>query len=743
MRPVTTPSFLPLGGEGPLAPAEFHFVCDDGPPVAWHVRSFELAEALSEPYALTVELLADDLAADTDPLLGARCTLRLSRGEHGRVVHGVIVRVRTLGLVGERLRVRVDVGPALGLLAQQVDTRFWQRKTAAQILRDVLKAPLAVQRCKLELRLDESALAVREYCVQYRESDLDFAARLMQEEGLVYFFLHPADGPAETLVLVDTTACAARLGHAQPAIPFVAAGTGTVGHQSLAAFDWHRRLTPTAVIERDWDWQDTGASPYDRTRVGSDARGRVRAQLRHDERRLHRDDGDLRARRALETHTALADLGQGHSDVVELLPGHVVALVGLPRPDLEGDHLIVRVVHRGDAPEEEQFTDPAALAARYTNSFESLRAGTPYHAQNAPPRPRVPGPHTAIVVGPPGEEIHTDEHGRIKVRFHWDRHSPPDDRASCWIRVAQTWAGPGWGAVFLPRVGMEVLVEFLDGDPDRPLVTGSVYNSLNQPPVALPDQRTRSAIRTESSPGGGGYNELRFEDARGREELLLRAQRDLREIALHDNTRTVGRDQTLEVGGNQQITVTGDRLVTVTEGDEATSVTNGSHKTTVRGHHTVVVQEGDSALHVQKGKHLTEAEQQVRICSNSADIEIEAGTGASLITMRHGLVLSGATTAKLTAATETLLLEGAADVTLVSREARVAVLAPEQVRVASERSVEVRGATVTIAATDKLELVVGMSRLVLEPSGITIDAAKIDSVAVGPHTISGALIRLN
>ncbi len=738
-----------LMSPGLLAPVGLRFVCDDGPPVEWHVRRFELREALSEPYALSVELLADDLAADTDQLLGARCTLELGRGGGGRVVHGVIVRVDALGLVGERLRVRVDVGPALALLAQQVDTRFWQRKNAAQILRLVLKAPLVEMGAALELRLDEEALAEREYCVQYRESDLDFAARLMHEEGIVYFFEHPVDARGETLVLVDTTAGAARLEH--PPIPFVAAGAGAASEQSLAAFDWQRQLTSTAVIERDWDWQEPSALSHDRARTTSDARGRVRARLVHDERRLHRDDGLARARLALEAHTALADLGCGHSDVVELVPGRTITLVGLPRADLEGEHLVIRVVHRGDAPEEEQYADGVTGAARYQNSFESLRAGTPYRAQRAPARPRVYGPHTAIVVGPPDEEIHTDEHGRIKVRFHWDRHSPLDDTASCWIRVAQAWAGPGWGAVLLPRVGMEVLVEFIDGDPDRPLVTGSVYNGSNRPPYPLPDQRTRSALRSDSTPGGGGHNELRFEDARGREELLLRAQRDLRELALHDNVRTIGRNQALEVGadqrvtigGAQQIEVVGSRALRVVEGDDSTTIAAGKSTTVVRGDRTVTVEAGDSALHVAQGKHATVAFKDVAIESQNGSVGVEALRAVSVLAMMDRLELSGFAGVSLSSESAELDLRGETDVRLASRTGTVHVSAPEAVLVRSPQEVTIRAATLVLRGTEKIELSVGASSITVEAGGITLSAPKIDSTAMGVHNIAGALIRLN
>jgi type VI secretion system secreted protein VgrG len=189
------------------------------------------------------------------------------------------------------------------------------------------------------------------------------------------------------------------------------------------------------------------------------------------------------------------------------------------------------------------------------------------------PKPRVWGPQTAIVTGPDGEEIHTDLHGRIKVRFHWDRQHPFDDTSSCWVRVAQTWAGPGWGAVVIPRIGMEVVVAFLDGNPDRPLVVGCVYNGANKPPYQLPDEKTKSTFKSQSTPNADGFNEFRFEDAKGSEEVFLHAQKDLNEKVENNHTLGVGVDQSYDVGQHQTITVGGDQKITVT----------GSQFVTVKG----------------------------------------------------------------------------------------------------------------------------------------------------------------
>jgi type VI secretion system secreted protein VgrG len=237
-------------------------------------------------------------------------------------------------------------------------------------------------------------------------------------------------------------------------------------------------------------------------------------------------------------------------------------LFGLLRHNLEGDYLLTRVGHSissdGDS-------------ANYSNHFVCIPAETPYRPARRTPKPRVRGIETATVVGPSGQEIHTDKHGRIKVQFHWDREGNKDEHSSCFMRVVQPWAGPGWGFVFIPRIGMEVTVAFVQGDPDRPIATGTVYNGENLTPYEMPDEMTKSTIRTQSSPGGGGHNELSFEDAAGKEEVFLRAQKDLNEQILNNQSSTIGADKTTDVGGNQKLIVGANREVEV-GADETTTV---------------------------------------------------------------------------------------------------------------------------------------------------------------------------
>lgn len=566
-----------------MQPVSYQFADADGPSATWHVRRFKLHESLSEPYSLEIELWTEESDMTPAKLLGVSCTLQLLREEGGRKVHGIIHHVDILESAVDRLRVRVIAGPALHLLTYQSNTRFWQDKKVTEILRDVLEPALAAYGRELELDLDEGAFQPREYCVQYRETELEFARRLMHEEGIVYSFRH--EGEVELLVLEDGIANAEDL--QIPVVPYVARGLGAATEQSIYGLDWSCRLGTTSLVQRDWTWQEQPPQAFHHERRGEDERGRDRERYEHDDRRLHRDDGGARGRVKLEGAVGTAEFGRGGSDVVELVPGRCFELQFHPVFERDGRYVLLSVVHTGEAPEVAVFGE-AAEGPRYTNEFQCIRPDVPYRSPPPPPRQRVHGPQTAIVVGPDSEEIHTDEHGRIRVIFHWDRVSPHDETASCWIRVAQTWAGLSWGAQFIPRIGMEVLVEFIDGDPDRPIVTGCVYNGLHRPPYTLPDKKTQSGIKTDSSPGGGGSNELRFEDAKGSEEVYLHAQKNLTERVENSHSTSVGGDQSNSVSGKQTNSITKDQTETI----------SGEQSMTVEKNRTVVIQ-GSQSVTIQ------------------------------------------------------------------------------------------------------------------------------------------------
>ena len=745
-------SAMSLVSRGVLPEVRHGFTTFDGPDAEWKVRRFHLAEGLSEPYQLVLELISTDIHVDVPSLLGSACQLSLARDDNTRSVFGLVQRVETTGLTPDHIGVRIELAPACMLMSQVVNIRFWQGKSAVDILKEVLTAPLRDLGRTVRLDLDESAYEAREYCVQYRESDFEFASRLMQEEGIVYYFDHAADERAEVLVLlaVSSDCPELKLGDDLEAVPFVPESGGTRHTESVHHFGWCSSLRSTSVVQRDFDWVHPSDSPYHRGRHSKDARARDREVYEHDDRRLLLDDGEHRARRKLEELAASGEVGRGQSDVLESIPGHRVALVGHPQAELDRTYLLTRVVHTGEAPDASPFAHSAGGGPRYANTFECIPQETPFQPSRRLSKPRAHGPQTGVVVGPEGEEIHTDQQGRIKVLFHWDRLSPRDDTASCWIRVTQKWAGPGWGFMFLPRIGMEVLVEFLDGDPERPIVTGCVYNGVNAPPYSLPGEKTKSTIKSESSLGAGGSNELRFEDAKGSEEIFIHAQKDLNEVIENDNTRTIKHNQSFSVTGSQSFSVgsqsfsvTGDRSVTVSKGDESLTVSAGKSTTKVQKDREVTVVAGNSKLAVTAGTHTEKASGLITIASSPGGLDISGAAAVALKSTGDGLTLTGGKGVTVTAALESLSLTGHTATTLKSDTTTVSISAPTEVKLDSPATIKVQGKAVTISGGESITLSVGSSSIKIESSGVTISGPKISSSAVGVQEITGALVKIN
>ncbi len=568
-----------LSGADILPQVKFHFDAQDAGPATWGVRSFSLEEGLSGLYVCTLELKSEAADADPSDLEGASCVLRIERGHEVRRLCGVVCQVKAHGWMVDYTLARVEVRPALALLGLTQGARIFQQMSAAEIVQEVLAKGLQPYKRTVHLGLSRDYQA-REYCTQYAESDLDFALRLMAEEGMFFRFDH--SGETEELVVLDLNDNCPEL--PQGAVPVVAreAPAELLPSESIGSFTSSRRLQATEVVLRDHSWTAPDVDytePPRGTPPRKDALGRVRELYRPatpDNLIRDYDPGQKKyvgnqspayrklALERLQTRTRLAE---GDSNVIALVPGAVLEIAGHNGPGMDGKYLLTSVRHEGHAAEELHFQmkDVAGDRSRYRNEFTCIPVDLPYRPE-ARLRPAPMCPATAIVVGPPGEEIHTDPHGRIKVQFHWDRDGKKDERSSCWVRVAQAWAGPGWGFVFIPRVGMEVVVQFLQGDPDRPLVTGCVYNGANPPPYPLPDKKTQSTIRTASSPGSNGNNELRFEDAKDEEEIYLHAQRDMNETIERNHSASVGGSQSVSVGGDQSISVTGNQTVTVKGG---------------------------------------------------------------------------------------------------------------------------------------------------------------------------------
>jgi type VI secretion system secreted protein VgrG len=637
----------------------------------WTVIFGAVTEAISEVYEGTLILSAPLSLGSPDALVGARAMYTVNRAGHERTVKGVVRRVEDLGSTATHRYVRVVLVPALWTLSQRHDSRIFQDKPVVDIVRDVLRVAGVYQGDgELVIPGGLQGLAPREYCVQYRETDLAFILRLLQEEGIPFHFTHDGDG-GETLVLVDDTPQwpAAPLLVAGHTVDVLDEGMHTTSFESLKWFESGVEMRPTSMTIRDYDFTRPRAT-IDMTPVFPNSGGArpiydypSRKTLYEYDDETHAypmHDGQRQARVRHEAQQSPGRTGAGSGNVTGFAAGHTFTLRGHLRSDLDQRYLLTRVEHRAQAftevPEElrasEHLLDTlrdagmhfaaegrTSISQRYMNRFACMPASVPFRAARVTARPIVHGSQTARVVGPAGEEIYTDFHGRVKVQFHWDRLGQEDEKSSCWIRVSQNWASGGWGFVFIPRVGMEVVVTFLEGDPDKPLITGCVYNGENNTPYELPKERTKSTIKTNSTPTTGGYNEIRFEDAAGQEQIYIQAEHNMDTLVKFDQTLTVQRNRTKLIEGHERNSIQLDRVTRV-QGNEAKEVqgnqdveVHGVSGHTMQVDHNYMLTADDSLTLTCGGSTVQMTPSEILVSSSTVRV-----LGSKLVEVKGGLV---------------------------------------------------------------------------------------------------------
>jgi len=581
---------------------EYELKVTDGPSTEsgteTHVLQFDIVEGISELFQVELLIAYADVELDLRGLMGKEALLTLVHEEGDRHFHGIVAEAHELEETANFTRYKLRIVPRLWLLKHQRESRIFQEKTTPEILAEVFEAA-GITGDALDDRTN-SDFEARNYCVQYRESSLNFAKRLMEEDGICFWFEHSDDN--HTLVIADDNADFVSVG--SPAdIPFQPPGSGTVGEQHVWRYRSQEKVRPGKATLIDYSFKqptqdmeaahegdlDTDLEIYDFPGgYVASSLGTKLAQIRHEELQVRRTTG------------------RGSSTVTRLMAGRLFELKEHPNNNLNVEYLLLRVHHKG------QRTDPGATGAdnqsEYSNEFEVMPSEVVYRPARRTPVPQISGLQTAIVTGPSGEEIYVDEFGRVKVQFHWDRQGGGDDASSCWIRVSQGWAGTGFGQVYLPRIGQEVIVQFIEGDPDRPLITGRVYNGDNALPYPLPDNKTVSTTKSNSSKDDDGFNELRFEDKVGSEEIYLHAQKDFNERVLSCHTTDVGYDQTntvhnnqtevvdvdqkMSVGGTRTVEVTGKFTETIDGGSEETI--NAGRTQTVNAGQTQTINEGST-----------------------------------------------------------------------------------------------------------------------------------------------------
>ncbi|CAI8923161.1 Type VI secretion system spike protein VgrG4b [Pseudomonas sp. IT-P258] len=605
-------------------------VCHDFKVVAFHGR-----ETLSSLYALQLELVSERPDIDLESLLSQPAFLQF--GLNGEGLHGCIEDV-WVGDAGPRLtRYHLTLVPALHYLQFSHQQRIFQQLTVAQIIAQVLKGHGILADA---YTFHVSSSLPREYCTQYGESDFQFVQRLCSEEGIAWHHQHSPQG--HYLVFTDDQTFFPTLG----TTPYQQ-GSGQVADQPVVRRFSQRFSTRTSQVTR---------RDYDFTRPSLLLEGQFSAEFSpalEDYRSPLLIDSERRgrqlARQALERHRADYQLAEGNSDQPNLRSGHFFTLSSHPRPSCNALWLLLSVEHQGKQPQvlEESIASDVKPEDDFTQGYRNSFYAIPWDVFYRPPlvtRPSLLVSQTARVTGPVGEEIFCDEHGRVKVEFHWDRAELGSDKSSCWLRVSSSWAGETFGAVTIPRIGMEVVVTYLEGNPDQPLITGCVPNTQTVVPYPLPANKTQTVLRSHSSPHNGGYNELSIEDRAGQERVYLRAQRDLEQLILNDsgakigNDRReqisqdshslIGRDRFEQVDNNSSSLINGDELhtthgqrSTLIGGDEMISIT-GNSSTTAGG--TLVIQAGSQA-HVTATNVVIQAGMSLTLQAGGQHILISAG----------------------------------------------------------------------------------------------------------------------
>lgn len=554
------------------------------------LESFAGFEGLSSDFGFELALISNDARVKLKSALGQSATIAVELATGGsRHINGHVFRFGSNGSDGGLSRYSAQLGSWLGFLEQRYDSRVYQDQTVEQVLTSVFARYANV--AKFEFRVQRE-LKPYSYITQYRENDRHFVMRLLEQEGLFFYFEHSAD--SHTLVIMDDSTVLTPIPE-QPQVRFHTASV-TENSDSITHWTSARELQSGSVSMQTFDYRQ----PRQRLPVAMNSlnqQGDAPTYEIYDYMGQYTHgtpaDGELLVRNRIEALELRGKTFTGSSNCRAMRLGHTFELTQHYEHDAgsaeDRQFLIMSVEHRGS----NNYTSTGS--AGYVNNFDCVRKKIKFRPQMDMLKPVISGPQTAIVVGPPGEEIYTDELSRVKVQFHWDRYGEFNDKSSCWVRVAQSGASGGFGSIIIPRVGDEVVVMFLDGNPDRPLIMGSVYNSQNTPPWSLPANKTQSGFLTRSMKGSGATaNFFRFEDKAGAEQIIMHAERNMdTEIEL-DETHDVGNNRKITVGGTHNEVIKKDSSLTIEEGKLTIKVLQQSIEITAET--SIKIQVGGSSI---------------------------------------------------------------------------------------------------------------------------------------------------
>jgi type VI secretion system secreted protein VgrG len=518
-------------------------------------------EELGRLFNYELQLTSLDANIDLNQLLGKPMSVGLQLADGGeRHFHGIVARCSQNIDQGQFASYQVTLRPWFWLLTRTSDCRIFQNLSIPQIIKQVFR--------DLGFSDFEDALSRPyrewEYCVQYRETSFDFVSRLMEQEGIYYFFRHEQD--RHVLVLADAYGAHTTVpGYAS--IPYYPKDEQQRERDHM--YNWHlaQEVQPGSLELNDYDFQRPSASIEVRSAMPRPHTAGDYPLYDYPGTYVQSQDGEHYARTRIEALQTLHEQIEFSGNARGLGSGHLFSLTGFSRQDQNREYLIVGV--RYHITQESLESGGGSGEAQFSSSLTCIDAQQSFRPLASTYRPIVKGPQTALVVGPKGEEIWTDQYGRVKVHFYWDRHDQSNENSSCWIRVSQSWAGKNWGSMQIPRIGQEVIVSFLEGDPDRPIITGRVYNAEQTVPYDLPQNATQSGMKSRSSKGGtpANFNEIRMEDKKGLEQLYIHAERNQDIVVEVDESHSVGHDRNKSIGHNETVTIGNNRLRIVKQED--------------------------------------------------------------------------------------------------------------------------------------------------------------------------------
>jgi type VI secretion system secreted protein VgrG len=538
-------------------------------------------EEMSRPFEYQLDLLSKKKDVKVDDILGKNVTIKLGLpDDQTRYFNGYVTRFAQGAMVGPYHRYVATVRPWLWFLTRTADCRIFQEMKVPDIIKKVFDDHPSAD-FKFELT---GTYRKWTYCVQYRETDFNFVSRLMEQEGIGYYFRH-TDGH-DTMVLTDsTTKHLATPGYEK--LPFISPEQQVKPDtEQIHSWDFQCDIQPGVYVHDDYDLERPSVELKTNKTLPRGYSPSDYEVYDYPGTYIQTPDGEQYAAVRIDELGTQFHSARASTNARGIAVGSLWSLEHHKREDQNREYLIVGASY--DLSFENYESLPEAGGTGYRCSFIAMPTSQQFRPKRLTPKPFVQGPQTAVVVGPGGEEIYTDKYGRVKVQFHWDRRGKKDENSSCWIRVSHPWAGKGWGAVSNPRIGQEVIVDFLEGDPDQPIITGRVYNAEQMPPYDLPGNQTQTGIKSRSSKGGGGanFNEIRMEDLKGSEQLFIHAEKnqdievendethwvghDRKKTIDHDETTHVKHDRTETVDNNETITVHANRTETVDKNETIT-----------------------------------------------------------------------------------------------------------------------------------------------------------------------------